>query len=177
MTTKQIVKQALAYCDLSNAELARRLDWSPQLLSKRLSTGKLHQKNGLLSEKPSASRSVSIPLRWNCNSINKKTAYAVFSFSLIRILATDTICCIVVIYISQILIFVCFYQRFIIYNVIIFAYHNIGDRYNECNYSTIPKRQHLKQTQRLLIEHLRLQGHSTRDIADVVGCSHVTRNL
>ncbi|PVY40281.1 hypothetical protein C7386_12422, partial [Agathobaculum butyriciproducens] len=27
MTTKQIVKQALAYCDLSNAELARRLDW------------------------------------------------------------------------------------------------------------------------------------------------------
>lgn len=41
MTTKQIVKQALAYCDLSNAELARRLDWSPQLLSKRLSTGKL----------------------------------------------------------------------------------------------------------------------------------------
>ena len=34
MTTKQIVKQALAYCDLSNAELARRLDWSPQLLSK-----------------------------------------------------------------------------------------------------------------------------------------------
>lgn len=41
MTTRQIVKQALAYCDLSNAELARRLDWSPQLLSKRLSTGKL----------------------------------------------------------------------------------------------------------------------------------------
>lgn len=36
------------------------------------------------------------------------------------------------------------------------------------------KGQHLKQTQRLLIEHLRLQGHSTRDIADVVGCSHVT---
>ena len=36
------------------------------------------------------------------------------------------------------------------------------------------KGQHLKQTQRLLIEHLRLQGNSTRDIADVVGCSHVT---
>ena len=41
MTTKQIVNQALAYRNLSNAELARRLDWSPQLLSKRLATGKL----------------------------------------------------------------------------------------------------------------------------------------
>jgi uncharacterized protein (DUF2336 family) len=31
---------ALAYKGMSNAELARRLDWSPQLLNKRMNTGK-----------------------------------------------------------------------------------------------------------------------------------------
>jgi hypothetical protein len=31
---------ALAYQGIPNAELARRLGWSPQLLNKRLSTGK-----------------------------------------------------------------------------------------------------------------------------------------
>ena len=32
---------AVAYCGITNSELARRLDWSPQLLNKRLNTGKL----------------------------------------------------------------------------------------------------------------------------------------
>lgn len=40
MTARQIVEMALAYAGMSNAELARRLGWSPQLLNKRLSTGK-----------------------------------------------------------------------------------------------------------------------------------------
>lgn len=40
MTAKQIVEMALAYAGISNAELARRLGWSPQLLQKRLNTGK-----------------------------------------------------------------------------------------------------------------------------------------
>lgn len=40
MTARQIVEMATAYCQISNAELARRLDWSPQLLNKRLNTGK-----------------------------------------------------------------------------------------------------------------------------------------
>ena len=40
MTAKQIIEMALAYAGISNAELARRLEWSPQLLNKRLSTGK-----------------------------------------------------------------------------------------------------------------------------------------
>lgn len=40
MTAKQIVEMALAYCGITNSELARRLNWSPQLLSKRLNTGK-----------------------------------------------------------------------------------------------------------------------------------------
>lgn len=40
MTAKQIVEMAVAYCGITNAELARRLDWSPQLLNKRLNTGK-----------------------------------------------------------------------------------------------------------------------------------------
>ena len=31
---------ALAYKGMSNSELARRLGWSPQLLNKRLNTGK-----------------------------------------------------------------------------------------------------------------------------------------
>ena len=40
MTAKQIIEMAVAYCGISNAELARRLGWSPQLLNKRLNTGK-----------------------------------------------------------------------------------------------------------------------------------------
>ena len=40
MTAKQVVTMALAYRGMSQAELARRLEWSPQLLAKRLSTGK-----------------------------------------------------------------------------------------------------------------------------------------
>lgn len=40
MTARQIIEMALAYCGLSNSELARRLGWSPQLLNKRLNTGK-----------------------------------------------------------------------------------------------------------------------------------------
>lgn len=41
MTAKQIVDMGLAYAGMNKAELARRLDWSPQLLCKRLNTGKL----------------------------------------------------------------------------------------------------------------------------------------
>lgn len=40
MTARKIIEMALAYCGISNSELARRLDWSPQLLNKRLNTGK-----------------------------------------------------------------------------------------------------------------------------------------
>lgn len=40
MTAKQVIEMALAYVGLSNAEYARRLGWSPQLLNKRLTTGK-----------------------------------------------------------------------------------------------------------------------------------------
>ena len=40
MTAKQVIEMALAYCGIPNAELARRLDWSPQLLNKRMNTGK-----------------------------------------------------------------------------------------------------------------------------------------
>lgn len=40
MTTRQVVEMAVAYCGITNSELARRLDWSPQLLNKRLNTGK-----------------------------------------------------------------------------------------------------------------------------------------
>ena len=41
MTAKQIIEMAAAYCGITNSELARRLGWSPQLLNKRLNTGKL----------------------------------------------------------------------------------------------------------------------------------------
>lgn len=41
MTARQIIEMAVAYCGITNSELARRLDWSPQLLNKRLNTGKL----------------------------------------------------------------------------------------------------------------------------------------
>lgn len=40
MTAKQIVSMGVAYCGITNSELARRLGWSPQLLNKRLNTGK-----------------------------------------------------------------------------------------------------------------------------------------
>lgn len=40
MTAKQLVDMALAYAGMSKSELARRLNWSPQLLNKRLNTGK-----------------------------------------------------------------------------------------------------------------------------------------
>lgn len=40
MTARQIIEMALAYKHMSNAELARRMEWSPQLLNKRLNTGK-----------------------------------------------------------------------------------------------------------------------------------------
>lgn len=40
MTAKQIIQMGVAYCGITKSELARRLDWSPQLLNKRLSTGK-----------------------------------------------------------------------------------------------------------------------------------------
>ena len=41
MTAKQIIEMAVAYSNITNSELARRLGWSPQLLNKRLNTGKL----------------------------------------------------------------------------------------------------------------------------------------
>lgn len=40
MTARQIVEMGVAYCGITNSELARRLGWSPQLLNKRLNTGK-----------------------------------------------------------------------------------------------------------------------------------------
>lgn len=40
MTAKQIIEMALAYSGITNSELARRIGWSPQLLNKRLNTGK-----------------------------------------------------------------------------------------------------------------------------------------
>ena len=40
MTVKQLISLGTAYAGISNAELARRLGWSPQLLNKRLNTGK-----------------------------------------------------------------------------------------------------------------------------------------
>jgi hypothetical protein len=40
MTAKQVVEMAVAYAGITNSELARRLGWSPQLLNKRLNTGK-----------------------------------------------------------------------------------------------------------------------------------------
>ena len=40
MTARQIIEMKLAYFGITNSELARRLGWSPQLLNKRLNTGK-----------------------------------------------------------------------------------------------------------------------------------------
>lgn len=40
MTAKQIIEMGCAYRGITNSELARRLGWSPQLLNKRMNTGK-----------------------------------------------------------------------------------------------------------------------------------------
>ena len=40
MTARQIVEMALAYKGMDKATLAGKLGWSPQLLNKRLNTGK-----------------------------------------------------------------------------------------------------------------------------------------
>ncbi len=40
MTARQIIEMALAYAQLTKSDLAERLGWSPQLLNKRLNTGK-----------------------------------------------------------------------------------------------------------------------------------------
>lgn len=40
MTARQIIEMALAYKGMKNSDLARNLGWSPQLLNKRLNTGK-----------------------------------------------------------------------------------------------------------------------------------------
>lgn len=40
MTARQIIEMALAYKRMKNSDLARNLGWSPQLLNKRLNTGK-----------------------------------------------------------------------------------------------------------------------------------------
>ena len=40
MTARQIIEMGVAYSQITNAELARRLGWSPQLLNKRMNTGK-----------------------------------------------------------------------------------------------------------------------------------------
>ena len=40
MEARQLVEMALAYKGMTNAALARELGWSPQLLNKRLTTGK-----------------------------------------------------------------------------------------------------------------------------------------
>ena len=40
MTARQIIEMALAYKGMKNSELAAKLGWSPQLLAKRMNTGK-----------------------------------------------------------------------------------------------------------------------------------------
>ena len=40
MTTKQVIEMALAYKDMSKAELAGKLGWSKQTLNARVNTGK-----------------------------------------------------------------------------------------------------------------------------------------
>jgi len=40
MTAKQLIDLGLAYAGINGAELSRRLGWSPQLLNKRIKTGK-----------------------------------------------------------------------------------------------------------------------------------------
>ena len=40
MTVKKLIDMGAAYAGISNSELARRLGWSPQVLSNRIKTGK-----------------------------------------------------------------------------------------------------------------------------------------
>lgn len=40
MNARQIVEMGIAYAGINKAELSRRLEWSPQLLNKRLNVGK-----------------------------------------------------------------------------------------------------------------------------------------
>lgn len=40
MTARQFIDMGTAYAGISSSELARRLGWSPQLLNKRMNTGK-----------------------------------------------------------------------------------------------------------------------------------------
>ena len=40
MTARQIIEMGVAYAGITNSELARRLECSPQLLNKRMNTGK-----------------------------------------------------------------------------------------------------------------------------------------
>lgn len=41
MDARQIIEMALAYRKMTKTELANNLGWSPQLLNKRINTGKL----------------------------------------------------------------------------------------------------------------------------------------
>ena len=40
MTVKQLIDMGTSYAGISNAELARRLGWTPQILFNRIKTGK-----------------------------------------------------------------------------------------------------------------------------------------
>ncbi len=40
MTVKQLIDMGTSYAGISNAELARRLGWTPQILFNRMKTGK-----------------------------------------------------------------------------------------------------------------------------------------
>ena len=40
MTVKQLIDMSTAYDGITNAELARRLGWTPQILFNRMKTGK-----------------------------------------------------------------------------------------------------------------------------------------
>lgn len=59
MTARQIIEMKLAYFGITNSELARRLGWSPQLLNKRLNTGKFTVEEWERIGKRSAAKSTS----------------------------------------------------------------------------------------------------------------------
>ena len=40
MTARQVIEMGLAYAHMSKTALAEKLGWSPQLLNKRINTGK-----------------------------------------------------------------------------------------------------------------------------------------
>ena len=40
MTARQLIEMGLAYAHMSKSALAEKLGWSPQLLNKRINTGK-----------------------------------------------------------------------------------------------------------------------------------------